>query len=68
MDWDKEVIPSSNPDSLKDLDQDECVLLLKESQINDPCQETFVKWTSDQMKPGNKNSGNCVPFILFFYS
>ncbi|XP_044051343.1 protein shortage in chiasmata 1 ortholog [Siniperca chuatsi] len=52
---DEEVIPSSNPDSLKDLDQDEYVCLLKESQIKDPGQESFFKWTTDQMKPGNKN-------------
>ncbi|XP_038560284.1 protein shortage in chiasmata 1 ortholog isoform X2 [Micropterus salmoides] len=54
---DVEVIPSSNPDSVKDLDQDEYVCLLKEAQINDPCQESFVKWTTDQMNPGNKTEG-----------
>ncbi|XP_065818117.1 protein shortage in chiasmata 1 ortholog [Labrus bergylta] len=49
-----EVIPSSNPDSLTDLDQDELVGLLKETQISDPCQESFYKCTTDQMKPGNE--------------
>ncbi|KAM7019117.1 protein shortage in chiasmata 1 ortholog [Tautogolabrus adspersus] len=50
---DVEVIPSSNPDSLTDLDQDEFVCLLKEPQISDSCQESFYKCTTDQMKPGN---------------
>ncbi|XP_070759887.1 protein shortage in chiasmata 1 ortholog [Enoplosus armatus] len=54
---DVEVIPSSNPDSLKNLDQDEYICLLKESQINNPCQESFFKWTTDQMKSG-KNKGH----------
>lgn len=57
MNGDVEVIPSSNSDSLKDLDQDEYVCLLKESQIN-PCQESFFKWTTEQMKPKNKNKGD----------
>uniref|UniRef100_A0A8P4GRS3 Protein shortage in chiasmata 1 ortholog n=1 Tax=Dicentrarchus labrax TaxID=13489 RepID=A0A8P4GRS3_DICLA len=58
---DVEVIPSSNPDSLKDLDQDEYFCLLKESQINEPCQESFFKLTTDQMKPGNKNKDLLLP-------
>ncbi|KAM9360190.1 protein shortage in chiasmata 1 ortholog [Symphorus nematophorus] len=58
---DMEVILSSNPDSLKDLDQDEYVWLLKESQINDQYKETFVKWTTDQMKPGNRNEDLLLP-------
>lgn len=53
-----DMIPSSNPDSLKDLDQDEYVCLLKESQINNPCQESFFKWTTDQMKHENEDKGN----------
>lgn len=57
---DVEMIPSSNPDSLTDLDQDEHVCLLKESQINNPCQESFVKWTTDQMKRGNNKKGNTM--------
>lgn len=57
MNGDVEVIPSSNSDSLKDLDQEEYVCLLKESQIN-PCQESFFKWTTEQMKPKNKNKGD----------
>ncbi len=60
LNGDVELIPSSNPDSLKDLDLDEYVCLLKESQVNDPCQESFFKWTTDQMKPGNKNKGNSM--------
>nr|XP_046241409.1 protein shortage in chiasmata 1 ortholog isoform X3 [Scatophagus argus] len=52
---DVDVIPSSNPDSLKDLNQDEYICHLKESEINDPCQESFIKWTTDQMKPEKKN-------------
>lgn len=43
-----EVIPSSNPDSLDDPDQDECIRLLKDSKINDPCQESFFKLSADQ--------------------
>ncbi|XP_042344529.1 protein shortage in chiasmata 1 ortholog [Plectropomus leopardus] len=56
-----EMIPSSNPDSPKDLDQDEYVCLLKESQINNPCQESFHKWTADQMKPGKQNKDLLLP-------
>ncbi|XP_054467380.1 protein shortage in chiasmata 1 ortholog [Anoplopoma fimbria] len=58
---DLEVIPSSNPDSLKDLDQDEYVCLLKESWINNPCQESFLKWTTDQMKHGNEKKDLFLP-------
>ncbi|XP_037632604.1 protein shortage in chiasmata 1 ortholog isoform X2 [Sebastes umbrosus] len=58
---DVEMIPSSNPDSLSDLDQDEHVCLLKESQINNPCQESFVKWTTDQMKRGNNKKDLLLP-------
>ncbi|XP_070689528.1 protein shortage in chiasmata 1 ortholog [Pempheris klunzingeri] len=49
------VVPSSNPNSQKDLDPDEYVSLLKESQINDPCRESFFRWTSEQMKPENED-------------
>ncbi|XP_041643349.1 protein shortage in chiasmata 1 ortholog [Cheilinus undulatus] len=49
---DVEVIPSSNPDSLTDLDLDEFVCL-NESWIDDPCQESFKKCTTDQMKTEN---------------
>ncbi|XP_034548971.1 protein shortage in chiasmata 1 ortholog isoform X2 [Notolabrus celidotus] len=49
---DLEVIPSSHPDSLTDLDQDD-VCLLKELQIADLCQESFNKCATDQMKPEN---------------
>ncbi|XP_040898476.1 protein shortage in chiasmata 1 ortholog [Toxotes jaculatrix] len=52
---DVEQIPSSNPDSLKDLDLD------LESQISDPCQESFFKWRTDQMKPGNENKDLLLP-------
>ena len=57
---DLERIPSSNPDSLSELDQDEYVRLLKESQISDPGQESFHKWTTEQMKPGDESRGNCM--------
>nr|XP_033475528.1 protein shortage in chiasmata 1 ortholog [Epinephelus lanceolatus] len=56
-----DMIPSSNPDSLKDLDQDEYVCLLKESQINNPCQESFFKWTTDQMKHENEDKDLFLP-------
>lgn len=52
-----EVIPSSNSDSLKDLDQSEYVCLLKESHIN-PCQESFFKWTTEELKPEKENKCN----------
>ncbi|XP_056233081.1 protein shortage in chiasmata 1 ortholog isoform X2 [Seriola aureovittata] len=52
---DVEVIPSSNPDSLTESDPDEYVCILKESQAGGPCQESFFKWTTDQMNPGNDN-------------
>ncbi|XP_059192347.1 protein shortage in chiasmata 1 ortholog isoform X2 [Centropristis striata] len=52
---DLEIIPSSNPDSLKDLDQDEYLCILKDSQINNPCQESFFKWTTDHMEHVNEN-------------
>lgn len=51
----EEEIPSSDPDSLKVIDQDED---LCESQTDGRCQEVFFKWTTDQMKPGNQNQGN----------
>lgn len=53
-----EVVPSSNPDSWEDLDRDEYVCLLKASQMDDPCQESFIKWTADQMKPDNNSKGD----------
>lgn len=54
MKGDGEVIPSSNPDSLQDLDLDEHVCPFND----DPCQESFFKWTSDQMTSGNRNKGH----------
>ncbi|XP_053181467.1 protein shortage in chiasmata 1 ortholog [Scomber japonicus] len=50
-----EVIPSSNPDSLDDPDQDECIRLLKDSKINDPCQESFFKLSADQTYHESEN-------------
>uniref|UniRef100_A0A8C3AIQ0 Uncharacterized protein n=1 Tax=Cyclopterus lumpus TaxID=8103 RepID=A0A8C3AIQ0_CYCLU len=58
---DVELIPSSNPDSLEDLDPDEYVCLLKETWINDTCQESFFKWTADQMKHGKENKDLLLP-------
>lgn len=55
---DVDLVPSSNPDSLQDLDQDEILCLLKESQMSDPCQESFLKWTADQMSPTGGAEGN----------
>lgn len=54
---DVELIPSSNPDSLEDVDPDEYFCLLKETRINDTCRESFFKWTADQMKHGKENQG-----------
>ncbi|XP_074525765.1 protein shortage in chiasmata 1 ortholog [Halichoeres trimaculatus] len=47
---DVEVIPSSNPESPTDLDQED-FSLLKELQAIDLCQESFNKCATDQMKP-----------------
>ncbi|XP_031705240.1 protein shortage in chiasmata 1 ortholog [Anarrhichthys ocellatus] len=58
---DVEVIPSSNPDSLTDLDQDEYLCLLRETWINNPCQESFLKCSTDQMKHGNENKDHLLP-------
>lgn len=55
---DVERIPSSNPDSLEDLGFDEYACFLKESKINDQCQESFFKLTADQMEPWSQNKGN----------
>lgn len=52
-----EVIPSSNSESLKDLNQDEYIRLVKGSQINS-CQELFLRWTPEQKKPDHENKGN----------
>ncbi|XP_068603645.1 protein shortage in chiasmata 1 ortholog, partial [Brachionichthys hirsutus] len=54
-----QVIPSSKPGTLKDRDLDESVCLLKEK--NDPCQESFLKWTTDQMKTENNNRDLLLP-------
>ncbi|XP_017267688.1 protein shortage in chiasmata 1 ortholog isoform X2 [Kryptolebias marmoratus] len=40
------LIPSSNPDSLKDFDEDQFILL-KEPQISDLSRESFLKWTNE---------------------
>ncbi|MEQ2279209.1 hypothetical protein AMECASPLE_007105, partial [Ameca splendens] len=45
------IIPSSNPDSI---DQDQYVCLLNK-QIDDTCQETFSKWTTDQKSSESKS-------------
>ncbi|XP_030593133.1 protein shortage in chiasmata 1 ortholog isoform X4 [Archocentrus centrarchus] len=50
-----EVIPSSNPDSLQDLDEDLYVCLLKDSQTDGPCQESFFKWTPDEITLQDKS-------------
>ncbi|KAM7391226.1 hypothetical protein PAMP_021930 [Pampus punctatissimus] len=57
---DVDMIPGFNRDSL-DLDQDEYVCLLKDSKINDPCQESFFKLTADQMYCGDKNKDLLLP-------
>lgn len=51
-----EVIPSSNPDSLTD-SEDQNFGLLEELQSSTPCQETFLKWTDDQMASEKKHEG-----------
>ncbi|XP_072242952.1 protein shortage in chiasmata 1 ortholog [Leuresthes tenuis] len=58
---DVEVVPSSNPNSLKDFEQDQYVCLLNEPHIDDSCQESFFKWTTDQMKQGNSNKDFFLP-------
>lgn len=54
-----EVIPSSNPDSLQDLDEDLYGSLLKNSQTDGPCQESFFKQTPDAIT--DKSEGE--PFL-----
>ncbi|KAM7415770.1 hypothetical protein PAMA_018029 [Pampus argenteus] len=56
----QENVDGFNRDSL-DLDQDEYVCLLKDSKINDPCQESFLKLTADQMFCGDKNKDLLLP-------
>ncbi|KAM4745902.1 protein shortage in chiasmata 1 ortholog [Anableps anableps] len=53
---DVEIVPSSNPDSF---DQDQFVCLLNK-QINDTCQETFSKWTTDLTGPESKSKELCL--------
>lgn len=50
-----EVIPSSNG-KLLDLGQNESICLVKGSQINF-CQDSFIKWVPQQIKPDDKNKG-----------
>ncbi|XP_076007238.1 protein shortage in chiasmata 1 ortholog [Genypterus blacodes] len=50
MKGDLEVIPSSDPNSLDDTDQDqELFCLLNDSKTNDLCQETFCKMTAEEL-------------------
>ncbi|XP_028269790.1 protein shortage in chiasmata 1 ortholog [Parambassis ranga] len=49
-----EVIPSSNPDSLTD-SEEQHLGLLEQLQSSTPCQETFLKWTVDQMASEKKH-------------
>lgn len=53
-----EVIPSSNPDSLQDFDEELCVCLLKDSQADGPCHESFFKQTPDQLTLQDKSEGD----------
>ncbi|TWW60251.1 hypothetical protein D4764_05G0003410, partial [Takifugu flavidus] len=57
---DAEVTPSSNSGLLKDLDQKEYVCLVKGSQF-DSCQESFLRWTPEQIKPNNDNEEFLLP-------
>lgn len=50
------MTPSSNSGLLKDLDQKESVCLVKGSQF-DSCQESFLRWTPEQIKPNANNEG-----------
>lgn len=51
-----EVIPSSSDDSLKELEQDKYIRLVKESQTSF-CQDSFLKWTPEQIKSDDENKG-----------
>lgn len=62
---DVEAIASSDADSRKDPDQHECVCFLKETRIDNPCQESFLKLTTDQMTPGDAHKGKSI-FLYFF--
>ncbi|XP_062418176.1 protein shortage in chiasmata 1 ortholog [Pungitius pungitius] len=52
---DVEAIAGSDADSLKGPEQDDGFCFLKETRINNPCQESFLKLTTDQMAPGGAN-------------
>lgn len=58
------MIPSSNPDSLMDPDQDDCVCIFKEPQTNDPCHESFLKLTTDQMNREDDHRGNLSMTVI----
>ncbi|XP_037535958.1 protein shortage in chiasmata 1 ortholog [Nematolebias whitei] len=55
-----EVIPSSNPDSLEDFDLDQ-LIYLKEPQIDNPYQESFLKWSPDLLIPEELVSLDYLP-------
>lgn len=60
-----EVIPSSNPNSLDDTDQDqELFCLLNESKTNDLCQETFDKLTAEEIEPIIPSNGDSIVLLV----
>ncbi|XP_061836348.1 protein shortage in chiasmata 1 ortholog isoform X1 [Nerophis lumbriciformis] len=53
--YELEVFVSSNADSAELPDPDKGLCLLEESEVNNPCGESFNKMTTEQMDPRNKN-------------
>ncbi|XP_056134719.1 protein shortage in chiasmata 1 ortholog [Lampris incognitus] len=64
-----DMVPSSNPNSQVDLNENEAVCLLQESEGKDHCKESFYKIIPDPMGHGNQNEDLLLPeeVLLFDY-
>ncbi|KAM9858575.1 protein shortage in chiasmata 1 ortholog [Aulostomus maculatus] len=56
-----EVVYSSNPNSPDLHEQDELLCLVKESEVKDPCQESFFRLPYDQMNSTHKDEALLLP-------
>ncbi|XP_061751284.1 protein shortage in chiasmata 1 ortholog isoform X2 [Nerophis ophidion] len=56
-----EVFVCANADSAGLPDPDKGLCLLEESEVNNPCGESFYKMTTEKMDPGNKNKDLLLP-------
>ncbi|XP_058492394.1 protein shortage in chiasmata 1 ortholog isoform X2 [Solea solea] len=59
-----EKITSSNPNFIRDIDQDEDACNSEELHISDQCSESFFKWTVAQMYPEKQNNFNSADLLL----